>query len=281
MPTSLLQRTNAKPEFALSHLTLIGCSAPELVYIAARCGYDAISPRFIPMHVEGEYPCYPEDRDIVHATKTALEVTGIKVNELELIKIHDELIASEVEHAIALGGELGAKHMITSAWTSPNKGTNFIIDRYSELCELAAQYNMSVDLEFPTFSSLKTLSEAANIVRGADQVNGGILIDTIYAYFSQLDLDELKDLPKEWFRFVHIADAPHNLPTTRQQQVDIARGGRLYPGEGGINFKQIMQQLPQVSYSIELPNHQRVAQLGYEEHARRCLKAAKKSLLTC
>jgi len=279
MQTSSLQSSSDKPEFALSHLTLIGCSAPELVYIAARCGYDAISPRFIPMHVDGEFPCYPEDSDIVHATKTALEATGIKVNELELIKIHDGLVASEVEQAIALGGELGAKHMITSAWTSGNKGVNFIVDRYAELCELAAQYNMTVDLEFPTFSSLKTLSQAAEVVRGANQSNGGILIDTIYTYFSQLDLSELYSLPQEWFRFVHIADVPHQLPTTRKGQVEIARAGRLYPGEGAINFKEIMRYLPPVTYSIELPNHKRVAELGYEEHARRALKAARKSLI--
>jgi hypothetical protein len=33
--------------------------------------------------------------------------------------------------------------------------------------------------------------------------------------------------------------------------------------------------MPPVDYSIELPNTARVAELGYEEHARRCLQHAK------
>ena len=268
-----------EPTFSLSHLTLIGCSAPELTYIAGRCGYNAISPRFIPMHIDGEFPCYPEDEDIVHATKTALDVTGLQVNELELIKIHDNLVVKDVERAIALGGDLDARHMITSAWTSRATGKNFIIDRYCELCETAAQYDMSVDLEFPTFSSLKTLKDTSEIVQTANQKNGGILIDTIYTYFSQLDLNEIDDLPEKWFRFVHIADAPDKRPKTRADQIEIARAGRLYLGEGAINFQDIMAHLPAMTYSIEIPNVMRVAELGYEEHARRCLKAAKKTLL--
>jgi hypothetical protein len=32
-----------------------------------------------------------------------------------------------------------------------------------------------------------------------------------------------------------------------------------------------------MNYSIELPNQSRVAELGYEEHARRCLIHAKRT----
>ena len=33
------------PLYSLGHLTLIECSPPELIYIAARAGYDAVSPK--------------------------------------------------------------------------------------------------------------------------------------------------------------------------------------------------------------------------------------------
>ena len=73
MPESTAQRGEGR--FSLAHLTLIGCSAPELVYIAARAGYDAVSPRFIPMNVAGEFACFPQDWSLVKATKTALATT--------------------------------------------------------------------------------------------------------------------------------------------------------------------------------------------------------------
>ena len=40
------------PLYSLAHLTLINCTPAELVYVAARAGYDAVSPRFITMNAD-------------------------------------------------------------------------------------------------------------------------------------------------------------------------------------------------------------------------------------
>jgi sugar phosphate isomerase/epimerase len=270
---------NSVPTFSLAHLTLIGCSAPELIYIAARCGYDAVSPRFIPMHVTDKFACEAEDMKMVQATKAALDNTGMKVGELELIRILDNMKPRFCEPAMALAAEMGAQRMITSVWLSEPVDRNYIVDCYVELCDIAAQYGLTVDLEFPTFSTLRTLRAAADIVRAAERPNGGILIDMIYSEFSQLDPAELDSLPPEWFHFLHIADVPNELPTSRKGEIEIARGARLYPGEGRIDFSAIIERLPPLTYSIELPNLKRVEQYGYEGHARRCLEAAKQTLL--
>ena len=39
----------------------------------------------------------------------------------------------------------------------------------------------------------------------------------------------------------------------------------------------IIERCPPMNYSVELPNQSRVAELGYEEHARRCLTHAKQT----
>ena len=41
-------------EFSLANLTVLGCAPPEMTYVAARAGYDFISPRLIMMGVAGE-----------------------------------------------------------------------------------------------------------------------------------------------------------------------------------------------------------------------------------
>jgi hypothetical protein len=46
-------------------------------------------------------------------------------------------------------------------------------------------------------------------------------------------------------------------------------------GEGGIDVAGILGAMPPIPYSIELPNLKRVAEYGYEAHARRCLESAK------
>ena len=60
-----------------------------------------------------------------------------------------------------------------------------------ETCDLAAPYGISIDLEFPSFSRLRTLDDVLDIVRTADRPNAGILVDTLYLHLSRVDLGEL------------------------------------------------------------------------------------------
>jgi len=267
-----------KMQFSLAHLTLIGCTPAELTYIAARAGYDFVSLRLIPMRVAGEFACDPLDKGELRATRNALRATGIGMHDLELARILPDVSPRAYEPAMAVAAELGARHVISSAWTPGPDDRAFLVERYAELCDLAAPYGLTVDLEFPYISRLKTLAETADIVRAAGRPNGGILVDTLYVHLSKLDLRDLAKLPREWFHFVHIADAPAALPTTREDTVHLMRDARLYPGEGCIDFRAIAAALPPVTCSIELPNLARVAELGPVEHARRCLEGARLSL---
>ena len=273
------RRENNAPKslYSLAHLTLIGVTPPELVYIAARAGYDAVSPRFIPMHVPGEFTQSPIEKAQIQATKTALKTTGLKVLDVELARLTEDVDPRNFVPALELGGELEAQRMIMSAWTKTRDDRNFLIDVYAETCDLARPYGISVDLEFPTFSRLRTLDEALDIVRAADRPNGGILVDTLYLHLSRVDLAELLHIPSELFHFLHVSDCLPGIADTREGMIQLARDARLYPGEGWIDFKGIIERMPPVDYSIELPNKARIKELGYEEHARRCLQHAKRT----
>ena len=265
------------PIYSLAHLTLINCTPAELIYIAARAGYDAVSPRFIPMNLETESHEPPLSKAQLQATRTALSTTGLEVLDIELARITDDCDPKSFEPAIAFGGEVGAKHMIMSAWTTRRDDRNFILDVYAETCDLAAPYGLTVDLEFPSFSRLRTLDEVLDIVRGADRPNGGILVDTLYLHLSRVDLGELLHVPEDWLHFLHISDCLPGIADTREGMIQLARDARLYPGEGWIDFRGIVERCPPMNYSIELPNQSRIAELGYEEHARRCLIHAKRA----
>ena len=273
------RRENNAPKslYSLAHLTLIGVTPPELVYIAVRAGYDAVSPRFIPMHVPGEFTQSPVGKSQIQATKTALKTTGLKVLDVELARLTEDVDPRDFVPALELGGELEAQRMIMSAWTKTRDDRNFLIDVYAETCDLARPYGISVDLEFPTFSRLRTLDEALDIVRAADRPNGGILVDTLYLHLSRVDLAELLHIPSELFHFLHVSDCLPGIADTREGMIQLARDARLYPGEGWIDFKGIIERMPPVDYSIELPNKARIKELGYEEHARRCLQHANRT----
>lgn len=267
-----------KKQYALEPLTMIDCPPTEMIHIAARTGYDFVSLRLIPMGVPGEFAFYPDDRDLVRATKAALQETGIGVHDIELARILKDVKPSEYVPAMEVGAELGARHLICSAWTDSRKDRNLIIERYAEICDLARPYGLTVNLEFPSFSRLTNLTETADILKAAQRPNCGILIDTLYYHFSRVSLEEISALPRAWFHFLHISDTPGTIPQDREGMIRIARDERLYPGEGCIDFAALDAVLPEMIYAIELPNNRRLQQLGYEEHARRCILAARSCL---
>ena len=82
-------------------------------------------------------------------------------------------------------------------------------------------------------------------------------------------------MPREWFHFAHVCDAPKEIPSTNEDLIHTAREERLYAGEGAIDIAAIVNRLPEVPYSLEIPNLGRVKELGYAEHAWRCLQTAK------
>jgi len=264
--------------YSLAHLTVLECAPPEMTYLAARAGYDFVSFRLIPIGLPGE-PCYvPQDKQMLRRTKRALAETGIGMLDLELARIVDDLDAAKCLPAFEVAAELGARHVITSAWTTRQDDTSFLIDCFATLCDMAKAVGLTMNFEFPTFSRVGDLRQAADIVAGAGCDNGGVLIDMLYMHFAGIRLEQLDALPRRWFRFVHLCDAPLIVPKTREGQIQIARGERLYPGEGAINITGILNHLPPVPISIELPHAARARELGFEEHARRCLESARSQI---
>jgi sugar phosphate isomerase/epimerase len=264
-----------KREFSLAHLTAIGCAPPEMTYMAARAGYDYVSLRLIPMGIPGENAWLPQDKAMIKQTRAALRETGVKLLDLELARIVADVDPGSYLPAMEVAAELGAGHVISSAWTTDRTDRDFIIERYREICDLADQFGLKVSLEFPTFSRITNLQEAVDIVEAADRPNSGILIDTLYLHYSRVGLDELEKLPRKWLHFMHICDVDEPIPETVDGMKAVAREGRLYPGEGCIDFGAIMKIMPNIPLSIELPNSAAVKKYGYEKHAALCLKAAR------
>jgi sugar phosphate isomerase/epimerase len=265
-------------EFSLAHLTVLGCAPPEMTYIAARAGYDYISPRLIMMGVAGEGSHNYDlsmDREMFRQTKRALSDTGLKVHDIELARIRDDLDVKTFLPAMEIGAELGAKHVIASIWTD---NETVALERFIELCELARTLTLAVDLEFVSWASVVNLTQAAEFLNKAKCENTGILVDVLHFSRSRVSLEELDRVPPKSFHFVHLCDAPAEIPTTREGLIHAGRDERLYVGEGGIDVAAIVNRLPQVPYSIELPHIARAKELGYAEHAARCIESAKNYL---
>ena len=83
-----------KRQFSLAQLTVMNCAPPDMTYLAARCGYDFVSFRFIPLHTPGEPEYLPTDTAMLRRTKAALAATGLKMLDLELARFASVAVSS-------------------------------------------------------------------------------------------------------------------------------------------------------------------------------------------
>ncbi len=263
--------------FSLAHLTVLGCPPPEMTRIAARAGYDFVSYRLIHMGLANE-PDYSlaHNRPLYRKTKSVLSATGLKLHDVELARIADGVDVAAYLPELEVAAQLGARCVISSVWTA---NRSYAADSLGRLCELAARLGLQVSLEFVTWSNAPHLRDALGLVRAVKEANCGLLIDTLHFNRSRERLEDLDEVPREWFHFVHLCDAPREIPATTEALIRTGREARLDPGEGGIDLAAIVNRLPPVAYSLEIPNLDRVKRLGYDAHARLCLEHARGYLL--
>ena len=260
-------------QFALAPLTIPGCPPPELIYLAARAGYDAVSLRTIPMGMPGE-PDYrlSTNKTLFRQVKAALSATGLHLNDVENARIYAGVDIGGYMPEVEALAELGLKHLLTNIWTEDR---SFVVDRFAELCELGRSCGMSVNVEFVTWASVRNIAECLEIIAAAGCANAGIVVDTLHFNRSRCSLGDIKSTPTEYLRFAHICDAPGPIPATSEELVFTGREARLYPGEGSIDIAAIVRALPDLVYGLEIPNLAAINELGRAEHVFRALEATK------
>jgi sugar phosphate isomerase/epimerase len=244
-----------------------------MTYIAARAGYDFVSIRPIFMGLPGE-PNYAlaENPEMLKQTKRALAATGLKVHDIELARIHDDMHPTRYLPAMEVAAELGARSVLSSIWTDKR---DYAIEKFGEVCDLAKQFGLTVDLEFVPIAGVKDLAGAVDVLRRAKRDNAGLMLDVHHFQRSRDKVEDLDALPREWFHFGHLCDVGAEIPADREKLIHIMRAERLYVGEGDGNAAALFNRLPEMVMSIELPHLARSQEFGYAEHAFRCIESAK------
>ena len=260
-------------QYSLAHLTVLGCPPPEMTYIAARAGYDFISIRPILMGLQGEPDYALADNPVMmKQTRRALADTGVKLHDIELARIYDDMHPSKYLPAMEVAAELGGRAVLSSIWT---QNLEYAIEMFGQVCDLAKPFGLTVDLEYVPIAGVRSLAGAVEVLNAVKRDNAGLMVDTHHFQRAGDRVEALDALPQRWFHFAHLCDAPAEFPTDRAELIRIMREGRLYLGEGGIDVASILKHMPEMVYSIELPNLAYVREMGYAEHAFRCLETTR------
>jgi sugar phosphate isomerase/epimerase len=263
-------------DFLLAHLTTLSLAPPEMIRVAARCGYSSVGLRLI--QVTPDSPGYPlmTDPAMLRETRRAMADTGIGVHDIEFVRITPEIDIPALEPFFATGAELGARWAVAAPY-DPDRSR--LTDRFGMLCDLAGRYGLGVVLEFFPWTELRSVADATAIVEGSGRANGGILVDTLHFDRCAGPLTDLDAVAPSRMPFVHVCDAPAERPTTLEGLLHHARAERLPPGEGGLDIKGVLHHMPAgIPIALEVPMTALTLASGPEAVARRIITAARRLL---
>lgn len=261
---------------SLAHLTCVTLPPPELISVAARAGFDAVGLRLIA--VTPTSPGYPlwQDAALMRETKRRMADTGVRVNDIEFLRLTPETDVAALEPFVAAGAELGARTVLTAPY---DPDLSRLAGTLGAVGDLAAQYGMGAVLEFFPWTEIADVGAAVRVAQAAGRDNVGVLVDTLHFARSGDPLDALRAAPASLLPFVHLCDCPAEKPDTLEGLLHHGRAERLPPGEGGLALTAMLDALPaDVPIGCEVPMEQYTREAGVEAVARRVAVGARRVL---
>jgi sugar phosphate isomerase/epimerase len=172
--------------------------------------------------------------------------------------------------------ELGTRHVLA---TGDDPDESRLADRFGALCEAAQRFGLTVDIEFVPWMTLASVNDAARLVRAVGHSALGIAVDALHFDRSGSRVDDLAALPRPWFRYVQLCDAPEEWSSDREALLHAATRERLFPGEGGIDLVGLLRALPAgIPVALEIPRESLSRTMAAGERLQRAVQATRRVL---
>jgi sugar phosphate isomerase/epimerase len=263
-----------RQSLSLSYLTVTGLAPPEHVAVAAAAGFDSVGLRIVPA-LDGEEP-YPMavGSAMLERTLSLARDSGVRVLDIELIKLERYADPKVLEGVFQTAAALGAKDVLVTS-NQPDEAMN--AHRLAALCQFGARFGLHFNVEFmPWAAGVRTLEQAERLVRACGESNAHIMVDAIHFARTGATFEYLRELPSARFRYVQLCDAPAEAPATEAGILEQGRFERLFPGEGGLPLRLLLDSLPaRIPISVEAPKRARCAEVGYREFSIQSIAATK------
>ena len=144
-----------------------------------------------------------------------------------------------MDEALKMSEALGVLSMTAIASSTSAATVDDLVERFSALCDRAADIGAMVHLEFIPMSAIADLATAWRIVREADRPNGGILFDTWHFFRGSADFDDLEAVPGERILAVQVDDAHPEVTGSLWDDTQ----HRLLPGDGCFDLPRVLRTL--------------------------------------
>lgn len=254
------------PNLSLAHLTVMPATPLELIDAAVSAGFDAVGLRICPPLPGDTITPVVGDLPLQREIKRRLSQAGIFIMDVEAFWLMPDTSIDALLPFLEVGAELGASHILVVG-NDPERTR--LIDRFGAFCKACAGFGLRPMLEFIPYSQIRSLADAREVLTVSRATNAGILVDALHLSRSGGSPADIRKYPADLFSYLHLCDAPALPPVADEIRAE-ARGGRLYPGEGGLWLEDFVKAFPESTpLAIEAPSkrHGYLSRAGQAELA--------------
>ena len=197
-------RMTKRRELSLAALGFLELDPPALLDVAAGAGFSSVSLRTWAAVPGGpEYPLL-EGEPLGRRTRERIDATGVGILQIELVSLARDVEIESYRPVLEGGAALGAARVVACG----DDEDGVVVERLAELCDLAADLGMSVDVEFMPFRRLATLPQALAVVARADRDNACVMIDALHLFRSGGSVADVTAAPPSRIGVCQLCDAP-------------------------------------------------------------------------
>lgn len=233
-------------DISLAALTVLEVPPDEAVRIAARCGYSHIGLRPVAATLGEPHVPILTDAGIRQDLLATLHGEGVGVLDVEIIRILPQMDWALIDAVLAFAQQFGATRMLVADNDPVSARSKASL---AQLAEGALPYGVTPHLEFMPWTSAPNFAAAQDRIAGI--ANCALLLDAFHLVRSggQVQAIEYRD-PQ--IGYLQLCDIAGPIPIM-DEILREARSARLFPGEGDIDLEQLVQRLPNIAISLEVP----------------------------
>ena len=219
--------------------------------IAAEAGFDFADLRLSPATPSDPAYTASERAAVCRALLPILRDTGLRVWDVEIIRIDGRTRALDHLPLLEAAAVLGARRVKVVCDIDDE---SLAAATLADLCELAAPLRLTIDLEYMVFSGVRSLRAALDIIHAARQPNLQLLVDALHAVRAGDTPAHIAAANPGDLGYVQLCDGPLAAPVGREALILEARTRRLAPGEGELPLHALLAAMPaQCVVSVEVP----------------------------
>ena len=219
-----------------------------MVRLARRSGFSFVGLRFHPVS-PGAQNWLPDASGLRELSRV-LKGEGITLYDIETIVIDESLNPDTLIPAMDAASALGGQRVNVCADIFPA-----LSETFARISELAKDRGLGLDLECMAWRGINTPRACLDLIEASGASNAAYLVDALHHSRCGGVASDIAAIPAGKVVSAQLCDALAMAPSGNDALLTEARGGRLLPGEGGLDLAGIVGALPaEIVISVELPS---------------------------